>query len=160
LKHPEWRGLLSNEIGNTSGAQTERLGGAGRWGVAWRVIFLIAGDPMHPSLLKALSTPHTVSRAVKPAPSAPASQFDLTAFRGAVTLYCKVSGRLFPLEETMELRDALCQIHAIRQPMARGVIVRGYRSLSSGCSGVLALLASPWLLSPSTFRKEVCLTPS
>ncbi len=42
----------------------------------------------------------------------------------------------------MEIRDALCQIQEIRQQIARGETFRGYRSLISGCSGVLALLAA------------------
>jgi hypothetical protein len=42
----------------------------------------------------------------------------------------------------MELRDALCQIHEIRQQMARSETFRGYRAVISGCSGVLALLAA------------------
>jgi hypothetical protein len=42
----------------------------------------------------------------------------------------------------MELRDALCQINEIRQQMARGETFRGYRSVTSGCSGVLAMLAA------------------
>ena len=44
----------------------------------------------------------------------------------------------------MELREALCQIAEIRQQMARGQVFRGYRSMTVGCSGVLALLAAIW----------------
>ena len=42
----------------------------------------------------------------------------------------------------MELREALCQIAEIRQQMARSEVFRGYRSVTVGCSGVLALLAA------------------
>lgn len=42
----------------------------------------------------------------------------------------------------MELREALGQISEIRQQMARSEVFRGYRSLTVGFSGVLALLAS------------------
>jgi hypothetical protein len=48
----------------------------------------------------------------------------------------------FPLKGTVELRDALSQIDEIRQQMARSETFRGYRSVTSGCSGVLALLAA------------------
>jgi hypothetical protein len=44
----------------------------------------------------------------------------------------------------MELREALCQITEIRQQMARSEVFRGYRSMTVGCSGVLALLAAAW----------------
>jgi hypothetical protein len=44
----------------------------------------------------------------------------------------------------MELREALCQISEIRQQMARSEVFRGYRSMTVGCSGVLALLAAAW----------------
>jgi len=42
----------------------------------------------------------------------------------------------------MELREALCQIAEIRHQMARSEVYRGYRSVTVGCSGVLALLAA------------------
>lgn len=42
----------------------------------------------------------------------------------------------------MELRDALCQITEIRQQMARSEVFRGYRSLTVGLSGVLAVMAA------------------
>jgi hypothetical protein len=42
----------------------------------------------------------------------------------------------------MELREALCQISEIRQQMARSEVFCGYRSMTVGCSGVLALLAA------------------
>ena len=42
----------------------------------------------------------------------------------------------------MELREALGQISEIRQQMARSEVFRGYRSLTVGFSGVLALLAA------------------
>ena len=42
----------------------------------------------------------------------------------------------------MELREALCQISEIRQQMARSGVFRGYRSLTVGFSGALALLAA------------------
>ena len=42
----------------------------------------------------------------------------------------------------MELRDALSQISEIRQLMARSEVYRGYRSLTVGFSGVLALLGA------------------
>ena len=42
----------------------------------------------------------------------------------------------------MELRDALCQISEIRQHMARSEVFRGYRSLTVGFSGMLALAAA------------------
>jgi hypothetical protein len=44
----------------------------------------------------------------------------------------------------MELRDALSQISEIRRQMARSEVFRGYRSMTVGCSGVLALLAAAW----------------
>jgi hypothetical protein len=43
---------------------------------------------------------------------------------------------------SMELRQALSQISEIRQQMARGAVFRGYRSVTVGFSGVLALLAA------------------
>ncbi len=42
----------------------------------------------------------------------------------------------------METREALRQISQIRQQMAQGEVFRGYRSLTVGGSGVLALLAA------------------
>ena len=42
----------------------------------------------------------------------------------------------------MELREALSQISEIRQLMARSEAYRGYRSLTVGFSGVLALLGA------------------
>lgn len=42
----------------------------------------------------------------------------------------------------MELREALGQIAEIRHQMARSEVYRGYRSVTVGCSGVLALLAA------------------
>lgn len=52
----------------------------------------------------------------------------------------------------MELREALQQISDIRQQMARSEVFRGYRSLTVGFSGVLALVAaalqSQWVASP------------
>ena len=42
----------------------------------------------------------------------------------------------------MELREALCQITEIRRQMARSEVFRGYRSLTVGSSGLLALLAA------------------
>lgn len=52
----------------------------------------------------------------------------------------------------MELHDALRQISDIRRQMARGEVYRGYRSLTVGFSGVLALLAAAiqpwWVASP------------
>ena len=42
----------------------------------------------------------------------------------------------------MQLDEALRQISDIRQQMARSEVFRGYRSLTVGCSGVLALLAA------------------
>lgn len=54
----------------------------------------------------------------------------------------------------MELREAIEQISDIRQQMARSEVFRGYRSLTVGFSGVLALFAavfqSYWLESPAT----------
>jgi hypothetical protein len=44
----------------------------------------------------------------------------------------------------MELREALCQISEIHQQMARSEVFRGYRSLTVGCFGLLALLAAGW----------------
>jgi hypothetical protein len=41
----------------------------------------------------------------------------------------------------MELREALTQIAEIRQQMARGQIFRGYRSVTTGFSGLVALIA-------------------
>ncbi len=49
----------------------------------------------------------------------------------------------------MQLDEALRQISDIRQQMARSEVFRGYRSLTVGCSGVLALLAAvcqPYLI--------------
>ena len=60
------------------------------------------------------------------------------------TLRCKV----------MELDDALRQISDIRQQMARSEVFRGYRSVTVGFSGVLALLAAAfqpqWVASPES----------
>src|SRR5215211_12963 len=42
----------------------------------------------------------------------------------------------------MELREALGQITEIRQQMARTELFRGYRSLTVGFSGVLAIVAA------------------
>ncbi len=54
----------------------------------------------------------------------------------------------------MELREALSQISEIRQQMARSEVIRGYRSLTVGFSGVLGLLAAAfqlrWVVSPET----------
>jgi hypothetical protein len=41
----------------------------------------------------------------------------------------------------MELREALTQIAEIRQQMARGQLFRGYRSVTTGFSGLVALVA-------------------
>ena len=52
----------------------------------------------------------------------------------------------------MELSEALSQISDIRRQMARGEVYRGYRSMTVGASGVLALLAAAlqarWVPSP------------
>ncbi len=52
----------------------------------------------------------------------------------------------------MQLDEALRQISDIRQHMARSDLFRGYRSLTVGCSGMLAVLAAAyqpvWVLSP------------
>ena len=54
--------------------------------------------------------------------------------------------------KSMELDDALRQISDIRQQMARSELFRGYRSVTVGSSGVLAILAavfqSQWVASP------------
>ncbi len=54
----------------------------------------------------------------------------------------------------MELDDALRQISDIRQQMARSEVFRGYRSVTVGFSGVLALLAAAfqpqWVASPES----------
>ena len=42
----------------------------------------------------------------------------------------------------MELRDALTQISEIRQQMTRGEVYRGYRSLTTGVSSMLAILGA------------------
>ena len=42
----------------------------------------------------------------------------------------------------MELRDALTQISEIRQQMTRSEVYRGYRSLTTGVSGMLAILGA------------------
>lgn len=42
----------------------------------------------------------------------------------------------------MELREALCQISEIRRQMARNEVFQGYRSLTVGSSGLLALMAA------------------
>lgn len=44
----------------------------------------------------------------------------------------------------MELREALSQISEIRRQMARSEVFRGYRSLTVGFSGALALLAAAY----------------
>jgi len=41
----------------------------------------------------------------------------------------------------MELRDALVQIAEIRESMARGEVFRGYRAVTTGFSGVVAVVA-------------------
>lgn len=49
----------------------------------------------------------------------------------------------------MELREALGQIDEIRQQMARTELFRGFRSVTVGFSGVLALVAAalqPWVV--------------
>lgn len=51
----------------------------------------------------------------------------------------------------MELREALSQIAEIRQQMARSELFRGYRALTVGFSGVVALAAAalqPYLVQP------------
>lgn len=54
----------------------------------------------------------------------------------------------------MELHEALCQISDIRRQMARGQVFRGYRSVTVGFSGLLALLAAMlqpyWVLDPQS----------
>jgi len=57
----------------------------------------------------------------------------------------------------MELREALFQIAEIRQQMARTELFRGYRSLTVGFSGVLALAAAalqPYLLEPENQLRD------
>jgi hypothetical protein len=57
----------------------------------------------------------------------------------------------------MELREALGQIDAIRQQMARAELFRGYRSLTVGVSGVSALAAAaiqPYLVEPETRLRD------
>src|SRR4051794_21437032 len=51
----------------------------------------------------------------------------------------------------MELRDALDQIADIRQHIARTQLFRGYRSLSTGATGVVALVAAAaqWQFAPN-----------
>lgn len=53
----------------------------------------------------------------------------------------------------MELREALDQISEIRERMARGQVFRGYRSITTGFTAVLALLTSGaqamWVPKPS-----------
>ena len=62
----------------------------------------------------------------------------------------------------MELHEALSQISAIRQQMARSEVFRGYRSITVGFSGVLGLLGaafqSRWVPSPETeLGRYLCL---
>jgi hypothetical protein len=57
----------------------------------------------------------------------------------------------------MELREALSQITEIRQQMARAELFRGYRSLTVGFSGVLALTAAalqPCLVEPESQLRD------
>jgi hypothetical protein len=57
----------------------------------------------------------------------------------------------------MELREALGQIDEIRQQMARTELFRGYRSLTVGFSGVLALAAAavqPYLVEPENQLRD------
>ena len=57
----------------------------------------------------------------------------------------------------MELREALGQIDEIRQQMARTELFRGYRSLTVGFSGVLALAGAalqPYLLEPENQLRD------
>ena len=57
----------------------------------------------------------------------------------------------------MELREALGQIDEIRQQMARTELFRGYRSLTVGFSGVLALAAAalqPYLVGPENQLRD------
>lgn len=42
----------------------------------------------------------------------------------------------------MELGEALAQIHAIRAQVARTEVFRGYRAITVGCTGLLAVLAA------------------
>ena len=61
----------------------------------------------------------------------------------------------------MELREALTQISEIRRQMARSEVFRGYRSLTVGISGVLALFAAacqPYLVPSPTSELERYLT--
>ena len=57
-------------------------------------------------------------------------------------------------EQAVELHEALEQISDIRKQMARSEVFRGYRSVTVGFSGLLALLAaalqSHWVASPAT----------
>jgi hypothetical protein len=54
----------------------------------------------------------------------------------------------------MELREALRQITDIRQQMAQSEVFRGYRSVTVGFSGVLAIVAatlqSQWITTPES----------
>ena len=57
----------------------------------------------------------------------------------------------------MELREALSQIDEIRQQMARTELFRGYRSLTVGFSGVLALVAAtlqPYVVESATQLRD------
>jgi hypothetical protein len=57
----------------------------------------------------------------------------------------------------MELRDALGQIDEIRQQMARHELFRGYRSLTVGLSGVVALVGAaiqPWVVGAETRLRD------
>lgn len=57
----------------------------------------------------------------------------------------------------MELREALGQIDEIRQQMARTELFRGFRSVTVGFSGVLALVAAalqPWLVAPEKEARD------
>ena len=57
----------------------------------------------------------------------------------------------------MELREALSQIDEIRQQMARTELFRGYRSLTVGFSGVLALVAAtlqPFVVEPENQLRD------
>ncbi|NQT37798.1 MAG: hypothetical protein HQ581_09935 [Planctomycetes bacterium] len=62
----------------------------------------------------------------------------------------------------MELREALGQIAEIRQQMARSEVFRGYRAITVGGSGVLAVAAAVcqpyWVASPgSELQRYLCL---
>lgn len=62
----------------------------------------------------------------------------------------------------MELREALCQISDIRRQIAQAEVFRGYRSMTVGFTGVLALLfaalQSQWIASPQNeLSRYLCL---